>query len=70
MIDLAETMEKQCGHLFDRVIVNGDVTAATGALKADLQRAGLAEVRWIPAEWACPSPTNARSSCGQLGGWI
>lgn len=70
MIDLAETMENQCGHLFDRVIVNGDVTAASGELKADLRRADRAEVQWIPVEWACASPTNARSSCGQLGGWI
>ncbi|TWW72899.1 MAGUK p55 subfamily member 7-like isoform X2 [Takifugu flavidus] len=70
MIDLAETMENLCGHLFDKVIVNGDVTAAFRELKADLQRVDQAEVQWIPAEWVCPPPTNARSSCGQLGGWI
>lgn len=70
MIDLAETMENLCGHLFDKVIVNGDVAAAFRELKADLQRVDRAEVQWIPAEWVCLPPTNARSSCGQLGGWI
>lgn len=70
MIDVAETMENQCGHLFDKVIVNGDVTAAFRELEADLQRVDRAEVQWIPPEWVCPSPTSARRSCGQLGGWI
>lgn len=70
MIDLAETIENQCGHLFDKVIVNGDIAAAFRELKADLQGVDRADVRWIPSEWGCPSPTNARRSCGQLGGWI
>lgn len=62
MIDLAETMENQCGHLFDRVVVNGDVTAAFRELKADLQRVDRAEVQWIPPEWVCPPATSARRS--------
>lgn len=70
MIDLAETMENQYGHLFDRVVVNGDVTAAFRELRADLQRVDRAEVQWIPPEWLCPPATGARRSCGQLGGWI
>uniref|UniRef100_H3CR16 Membrane protein, palmitoylated 7b (MAGUK p55 subfamily member 7) n=1 Tax=Tetraodon nigroviridis TaxID=99883 RepID=H3CR16_TETNG len=53
MIDLAETMENQCGHLFDKVIVNGDATAAFRELRADLQRVDRAEVQWIPPEWLC-----------------
>lgn len=70
MIDLAETIENLCGHLFDKVIVNRDVTAAFRELKADLQRVDQAKVQWIPAEWVCLPLANARSSCGQLGGWI
>lgn len=70
MIDLAETMENQFGHMFDKVIVNGDVAVAFGELKADLERLGQAAVEWIPAEWVCSSPTAARRSCGHLGGWI
>lgn len=70
MIDLAETMENHFGHLFDKVIVNGDVTAAFRELKADLQRVERDPVQWVPPEWVCPSPTGARRSCGQLGGWI
>lgn len=70
MIELAETMERQCGHLFDKVIVNGDLAVAFRELRADLERVEQTEVRWIPAEWICSSPTKARRSCGHLGGWI
>ncbi|XP_074544111.1 MAGUK p55 subfamily member 7-like [Halichoeres trimaculatus] len=71
MIASAETMESQCGHLFDKVIVNGDITVAFRELKADLKKVEEAEVQWIPAEWICPaSPTQARRSCGYLDGWI
>ncbi|XP_019733479.1 MAGUK p55 subfamily member 7 [Hippocampus comes] len=70
MIDSAETTEAQHGHMFDKVIVNGDVAVAFGELKADLQRLREAAVRWIPAEWLCSSPTKARRSCGLLAGWI
>lgn len=70
MIDLAEAMESQCGHLFDKVIVNGDIATAFRELRADLEKVEQAEVWWIPAEWLCSSPAKARRSCGQLGGWI
>ncbi|XP_070701470.1 MAGUK p55 subfamily member 7-like [Pempheris klunzingeri] len=70
MIDLAETMERQCGHLFDKVIVNGDIVVAFRELKADLKRVEEAEVQWIPAEWICSSPTKAQRSCGHLSNWI
>ncbi|XP_051266096.1 MAGUK p55 subfamily member 7-like isoform X2 [Dicentrarchus labrax] len=70
MIDLAETMERQCGHLFDKVIVNGDIAVAFRELKADLKKVEEAEVQWIPAEWICSSPTKARRSCGHLDSWI
>ncbi|XP_041659539.1 MAGUK p55 subfamily member 7-like [Cheilinus undulatus] len=71
MIDSAETMENQCGHLFDKVIINGDIALAFRELKADLKRVEEEDVQWIPAEWICPSsPTQARRSCGYLGGWI
>ncbi|GLD51339.1 MAGUK p55 subfamily member 7-like isoform X1 [Lates japonicus] len=70
MIDSAETMEKEYGHLFDKVIVNGDIAVAFRELKADLESIEEAEVQWIPAEWICSSPTTARRSCGHLTGWI
>ncbi|XP_077360591.1 MAGUK p55 subfamily member 7-like [Festucalex cinctus] len=70
MIHLAETMEAQHGHMFDKVIVNGDIAMAFRELKAYLQRLQEAEVRWIPAEWLRSSPTKARRSCGLLAGWI
>lgn len=70
MIDLAQTMENQFGHMFDKVIVNGDVAVAFGELKADLERMGQEKIQWIPAEWVRSSPTAARRSCGHLSGWI
>ncbi|XP_061151428.1 MAGUK p55 subfamily member 7-like [Syngnathus typhle] len=70
MIHSAETMEAQYGHMFDKVMVNGDITLAFRELKADLQRLQEEEVCWIPAEWLCFSPTTARRSCGLLAGWI
>ncbi|XP_042284286.1 MAGUK p55 subfamily member 7-like isoform X1 [Thunnus maccoyii] len=70
MLDSAETMENHYGHLFDKVIVNGDIAMAFRELKADLKRIEEAEVQWIPTEWVCSSPTKARRSCGHLSGWI
>ncbi|XP_070774946.1 MAGUK p55 subfamily member 7-like [Enoplosus armatus] len=70
MIDSAQSMESQCGHLFDKVVVNGDIAVAFRELKADLEKVEEAEVQWIPAEWICSSPTKARRSCGHLSGWI
>ncbi|XP_054452365.1 MAGUK p55 subfamily member 7-like [Anoplopoma fimbria] len=70
MINLAETMESQCGHLLDKVIVNGDIAVAFRELKAYLEKVDEEEVQWIPAEWICSSPTKARRSCGHLEGTI
>eukprot|EP00064_Thunnus_orientalis_P009845 superscaffoldBa00001275_g9871 len=50
MLDSAETMENHYGHLFDKVIVNGDIAMAFRELKADLKRIEEAEVQWIPTE--------------------
>ncbi|XP_026169673.1 MAGUK p55 subfamily member 7-like isoform X1 [Mastacembelus armatus] len=69
MIDLSETMENQYGHLFDKVVVNGDIAVAFRELKADLEKMQEAEVQWIPAEWICSSETKARRSCSYLTGW-
>uniref|UniRef100_A0A3B4WRY0 Membrane palmitoylated protein 7 n=1 Tax=Seriola lalandi dorsalis TaxID=1841481 RepID=A0A3B4WRY0_SERLL len=49
MIELAETMENQYGHLFDKVIVNGDVALAFRELKAELEKIEETEVQWIPS---------------------
>ncbi|XP_069574310.1 MAGUK p55 subfamily member 7-like [Brachyistius frenatus] len=68
MIDLAETMESQYGHLFDKVIVNGDIAETFRELRADLEKIEEADVQWVPAGWT--SPTKDRRSCGHLTGWI
>ncbi|XP_030607659.1 MAGUK p55 subfamily member 7-like isoform X1 [Archocentrus centrarchus] len=66
MIDSAENMERQYGHLFDKVIVNGDIAAAFRELRSDLEKIQEAEVQWVPAEWSCSSPTKAQRSCSHL----
>ncbi|XP_041848211.1 MAGUK p55 subfamily member 7-like [Melanotaenia boesemani] len=60
MIDLAEIMESQYGHLFDKVIVNGDIALAFRELKADLEKIQEAEVQWVPPEWICTTSTKQR----------
>ncbi|XP_028329176.1 MAGUK p55 subfamily member 7-like [Gouania willdenowi] len=70
MMDMAETMESHYGHLFDKVIVNGDIATALRELKADLKKLEEADVQWFPAEWFCSSPTTAQRSCSHLSGWI
>uniref|UniRef100_A0A672YQN0 Membrane protein, palmitoylated 7b (MAGUK p55 subfamily member 7) n=1 Tax=Sphaeramia orbicularis TaxID=375764 RepID=A0A672YQN0_9TELE len=45
MLDLAESMENQYGHLFDKVLVNGDIAVAFRELKADLQKIDEADVQ-------------------------
>lgn len=70
MISGAETLERQYGHLFEKVIVNGDITVALRELKADVKRIEEARDQWIPSEWICSSPTTSRRSCGHLAGWI
>ena len=70
MINVAETMESQFGHLFDKVIVNGDIAVAFQELKEDLEKLEEADVQWVPAEWICSSPARARRSCGHLDSWI
>lgn len=59
MIALAEILESQYGHLFDKVIVNGDIAVAFRELKADLEKVAEAGVQWVPAEWICSTPTKA-----------
>lgn len=70
MLDSAETMESHYGHLFDKVIVNGDIAMAFRELKEDLRRIEEADVQWIPADWVCSSPTKVRRSCSHLSSWI
>uniref|UniRef100_A0A3Q4MHE7 Membrane palmitoylated protein 7 n=1 Tax=Neolamprologus brichardi TaxID=32507 RepID=A0A3Q4MHE7_NEOBR len=52
MIDLAENMERQYGHLFDKVIVNGDIASAFRELRSDLEKIQEARVQWVPTEWS------------------
>uniref|UniRef100_A0A3P9M5I3 Membrane protein, palmitoylated 7b (MAGUK p55 subfamily member 7) n=1 Tax=Oryzias latipes TaxID=8090 RepID=A0A3P9M5I3_ORYLA len=68
MIDLAETMEIQYGHLFDKIIINGDVTTAFKELKEDLEKLAEPGVQWVPAEWSRPTLKKTQRSCGHLTG--
>ncbi|XP_020795084.1 MAGUK p55 subfamily member 7-like [Boleophthalmus pectinirostris] len=70
MLDSCESMEREYGHLFEKVLVNGDIAVAFRELKSVVLRMTEAEVQWVPTEWVCPSPTTARRSCSHLTGWI
>ncbi|KAK1794214.1 hypothetical protein P4O66_011110 [Electrophorus voltai] len=50
MINTAQQMENQYGHLFDKVIVNDDLSAAFSALKVTLRKVEL-EAQWVPVGW-------------------
>ncbi|XP_007555089.2 MAGUK p55 subfamily member 7-like isoform X2 [Poecilia formosa] len=70
MLDQAEMLDSQYGHLFDKVIVNGDVATTFRELKADVEKLDEPEVQWVPAAWMRSAPTKAWRSCSSLTGWI
>uniref|UniRef100_A0A8C2DI82 Membrane protein, palmitoylated 7a (MAGUK p55 subfamily member 7) n=1 Tax=Cyprinus carpio TaxID=7962 RepID=A0A8C2DI82_CYPCA len=50
MISTAQMMENQYGHLFDKVIVNDDLTIAFNELKQALRKVET-EAHWVPISW-------------------
>ena len=50
MISSAQVMENQYGHLFEKVIVNGDLSAASSELKLALKKVET-EAHWVPVSW-------------------
>ncbi|KAJ8279210.1 hypothetical protein COCON_G00062760 [Conger conger] len=50
MVTSAQAMESHYGHLFDKVIVNDDLTAAFSELKMALKKVE-AETQWVPVSW-------------------
>lgn len=51
MVSTAQTMETQYGHLFDKVIVNDDLSTAFGELRLALKSVET-ESHWVPVSWA------------------
>ncbi|XP_059386876.1 MAGUK p55 subfamily member 7-like isoform X2 [Carassius carassius] len=50
MIGAAQMMENQYGHLFEKVIVNDDLTIAFNELKQALRKVET-EAQWVPISW-------------------
>ncbi|XP_072507931.1 MAGUK p55 subfamily member 7 isoform X3 [Notamacropus eugenii] len=50
MIKSAQIMESQYGHLFDKIIVNDDLTVAYNELKATFDRLET-DTYWVPVSW-------------------
>ncbi|KAJ3611501.1 hypothetical protein NHX12_021516 [Muraenolepis orangiensis] len=50
MVNSAQVMEGQYGHLFEKVIVNDDLPAAFGELREAL-RTVESEKHWLPVSW-------------------
>ncbi|KAM4543855.1 MAGUK p55 subfamily member 7 isoform 3-T3 [Fundulus diaphanus] len=50
MLNTADMMESQYGHLFEKVIVNDDLTAAFSELQLALKQVET-ETHWVPVSW-------------------
>ncbi|XP_065805004.1 MAGUK p55 subfamily member 7 isoform X1 [Labrus bergylta] len=50
MVKTAQTMESQYGHLFEKVIVNDDLSTAFGELRLALKKVEM-ETHWVPVSW-------------------
>ncbi|XP_014884559.1 MAGUK p55 subfamily member 7 [Poecilia latipinna] len=50
MLNTAEIMESQYGHLFEKVIVNDDLTTAFSELQSALKRVETG-THWVPVSW-------------------
>uniref|UniRef100_A0A3P8S5H5 MAGUK p55 scaffold protein 7a n=1 Tax=Amphiprion percula TaxID=161767 RepID=A0A3P8S5H5_AMPPE len=50
MLSTAQTMETQYGHLFEKVIVNDDLSAAFSELRLALKKVEM-ETHWVPVSW-------------------
>lgn len=50
MIYASQMMENQYGHLFEKVIVNDDLTTAFSQLRQALRKVET-EAHWVPISW-------------------
>ncbi|XP_070842254.1 MAGUK p55 subfamily member 7 isoform X1 [Chaetodon trifascialis] len=50
MVRTAQIMETQYGHLFEKVIVNDDLSAAFSELRLALKKVEM-ETHWVPVSW-------------------
>lgn len=50
MVNTAHSMETQYGHLFEKVIVNDDLSAAFSELRTALKKIET-ETQWVPVSW-------------------
>uniref|UniRef100_A0A4W6G7U8 MAGUK p55 scaffold protein 7a n=1 Tax=Lates calcarifer TaxID=8187 RepID=A0A4W6G7U8_LATCA len=50
MVKTAQSMETQYGHLFEKVIVNDDLSAAFSELRLALKKVET-ETHWVPVSW-------------------
>uniref|UniRef100_A0A3Q3SB31 MAGUK p55 scaffold protein 7a n=1 Tax=Mastacembelus armatus TaxID=205130 RepID=A0A3Q3SB31_9TELE len=50
MVSTAETMETQYGHLFEKILVNDDLSEAFAELRLALKKVET-ETQWVPVSW-------------------
>lgn len=50
MVRAAQMMEKQYGHLFEKIIVNDDLSVAFHELLLTLKKVET-ETNWVPVSW-------------------
>ncbi|XP_057680432.1 MAGUK p55 subfamily member 7 isoform X1 [Corythoichthys intestinalis] len=50
MLATAQTMETQYGHLFEKIIVNDNLSEAFGELRVTLKKVEM-DTQWVPVSW-------------------
>ncbi|XP_077364937.1 MAGUK p55 subfamily member 7 isoform X2 [Festucalex cinctus] len=50
MVATAQTMENQYGHLFEKVIINDNLSEAFGELRVALKKVEM-DTQWVPVSW-------------------
>lgn len=50
MVRTGQTMEIQYSHLFDKVIVNDNLSTAFGELRLALRKVEV-DAQWVPVSW-------------------
>lgn len=50
MVNTAQVMEMQYGHLFEKVIVNDDLSTAFSELRSAVKKVET-ETHWVPVSW-------------------
>lgn len=69
MVTTAQTLEVQHGHLFEKIIVNDDLSTAFGELRGALKTVET-ETHWLPVSWTHSWDPHALYKVKREGLWL